>query len=321
MARAYACTNIALVKYWGKRAGASPALNLPAVGSLSLTLDRFGTDTTVELVDAAQDALLLNGVGEDATKVSRFLDLVRDRAGRFERARVVSTNHVPTAAGLASSASAFAALAKAAAAAYGVALDDRALSQLARMGSGSAARSVFGGFVLLHRGVRDDGADCFAEPLSTPLDVALVVVRCAEGAKAVSSTEGMKRTAETSPYYPAWLDTHARDLDDARAALAAGDLEKLGDVMEHSTLKMHATTHAARPGFWYATPLTFTVVDEVRRLRAGGVGAWFTMDAGPHVKVLCASADAARIAEHLRAVPGVRGVDASGPGGPARIVA
>jgi diphosphomevalonate decarboxylase len=320
MARAFAHTNIALVKYWGKRDDAPAALNLPATGSLSLTLDRFGTETAVELHDAAADALVLDGAVADAAKVSRFLDVVRARAGRTERARVTSTNHVPTAAGLASSASAFAALAKAATAAYGLVVDDRALSQLARMGSGSAARSVFGGFVVLHRGARDDGADCFAEPLASPIDARLVVVRCGAGAKSVSSTDGMGRTQRTSPYYAAWLATHAQDLDDARAALARGDLDALGEAMEHSTLKMHATTFAARPGFWYAAPTTFAVLDEVRRLRAAGTRAYFTMDAGPHVKVLCAPGDADAIARALGAVPGTHGVDVAGPGGPARLV-
>lgn len=320
MARAFAHTNIALVKYWGKREGARPDLNLPAVGSLSLTLDRYGTDTTVELTDAGADALVLDGAKADASRVARFLDLVRTMAGRRERARVTSTNTVPTAAGLASSASAFAALALAASRAYGLDLDARALSILARRGSGSAARSVFGGFVLLHRGQRDDGGDCFAEPLDAALEARLVVVRCGEGPKSVGSTEGMERTSRTSPYYPAWVETHAGDLDDARRALAAGDLLRLGQVMEHSTLKMHATTFAARPGFWYASPVTFAVLDEVKRLRAAGVPAYFTMDAGPHVKVLCAPADADRIARRLGEVPGTRAVEVAAPGGPARLL-
>ncbi|MDP2343363.1 MAG: diphosphomevalonate decarboxylase [Deltaproteobacteria bacterium] len=316
MSTAWAHTNIALVKYWGKRPSAG--LNLPAVGSLSLTLDRFGTETTVELAD--DDTFALDGHDVDAgeaKKVFRFLDRVRAMAGRSEKARVTSTNHVPTAAGLASSASAFAALAMAATRAYGLALDDRGLSILARQGSGSAARSIFGGFVIWHRGERDDGEDSCAEPLTTSLDVRLVVVRTGTGKKETGSTDGMEHTASTSPYFRAWVETHAQDLLDAQQALKSADLPRLGEVMEHSTLKMHATTLAARPGFFYFQPTTIAVLQAVKTLRAGGTGAWATMDAGPHVKILCSPDDAAAVAALAAQVPGVVGVDVCKPGGPA----
>ena len=320
-ATAYAHTNIALVKYWGKRAGAVVGLNLPAVGSLSLTLDRFGTETTVE--PAEDDAFVLGGhavAADEARKVTAFLDRVRALAGSTTRARVTSRNDVPTAAGLASSASAFAALALAATRAYGVDVGERALSQLARQGSGSAARSIFGSFVLLHCGVRDDGDDCFAEPLPSTLDVRLVVVRCGEGKKDTGSTDGMEHTASTSPYFRAWVDTHAADLEAARGALRDADLARLGEVMEHSTLKMHATTLAARPGFFYFQPTTIAALQQVRALRAQGTPCWATMDAGPHVKVLCAPDVADVVAAAMTAVPGVRGVDVAAPGPAARVL-
>lgn len=322
---AYAHTNIALVKYWGKRAGVVAGLNLPAVGSLSLTLDRFGTETTVEPHDDVVDTFVLDGVagtaGETA-KVAAFLDQVRAVVGSSQRAKVTSRNDVPTAAGLASSASAFAALALAASRAYGLSLDDRALSRLARQGSGSAARSPFGGFVLMHKGERDDGVDCFAEPIvdvAASLDVRLVVVRCGEGPKETKSTAGMDHTAQTSPYFKAWVETHPQDLDDALLALRAGDLPKLGEVMEHSTLKMHATTLAARPGFFYFMPTTIAVLQAMRSLRARGVGAWATMDAGPHVKVLCATGDVPVVVDAVSAVVGVKGIDVAAPGPAARV--
>jgi diphosphomevalonate decarboxylase len=319
---AYAHTNIALVKYWGKRPGAVAGLNLPAVGSLSLTLDRFGTETRVE--PAEVDEFVLGGQTAgpgEARKVFAFVDRVRALAGSTARARVISRNDVPTAAGLASSASAFAALALASTRAFGVELDERSLSQLARQGSGSAARSIFGGFVLLHRGERDDGADCFAEPIGSALAARLVVVRCGEGKKETGSTDGMDHTAQTSPYFTAWVQTHTADLDDAQRALTDGDLPRLGEIMEHSTLKMHATTLAARPGFFYFQPTTIAALQEVRALRARGVPCWATMDAGPHVKVLCAPDVAAAVAAALAAVPGVRGVDIAAPGPAARVVA
>ncbi len=317
-ATAYAHTNIALVKYWGKRLGAAPGLNLPAVGSLSLTLDRFGTETTVELVDDDDDIFVLDNhvvSPQEARKVSAFLDRVRALAGSARRARVTSRNDVPTAAGLASSASAFAALAQASTSAFGLGLEERSLSRLARQGSGSAARSIFGGFVVLHRGERDDGHDCFAEPLDAPTFAArLVVVRCGVGKKDTGSTDGMEHTASTSPYFEAWVMTHESDLRAARAALAAGDLPRLGEVMEHSTLKMHATTLAAQPGFFYFLPTTIAVLLAVRGLRARGTGAWATMDAGPHVKVLCAQADVDAVVAALSQVNGVVGIDVAGPG-------
>jgi diphosphomevalonate decarboxylase len=176
--------------------------------------------------------------------------------------------------------------------------------------------------VLLHRGVRDDGDDCFAEPLPAPaFDARLVVVRCGEGKKDTGSTDGMDLTAATSPYYRAWVDTHDADLRDAREALAAGDLPRLGEVMEHSTLKMHATTLAARPGFFYFQPATIAVLQAVRGLRVRGTGAWATMDAGPHVKVLCAAADVNVVTHAVAGVPGVRGVDVAGAGPAARVTA
>lgn len=317
---AYAHTNIALVKYWGKRSGVDRSLNLPAVGSLSLTLDRFGTETTVELTDESGDRFVLDGnvvSGPEAERVFRFLDLVKPRRSR---AVVTSRNDVPTAAGLASSASGFAALAVAAAAAFDVALSPAQLSQLARRGSGSAARSIFGGFVELTRGARDDGEDCVARPLETALDVRLLVVRCATGRKHTDSTRGMDVTAQTSPYFAAWVETHEADLRRAREALAASDLERLGSVMEHNTMKMHASALAADPWVLYMNGTTLAVLHEVRALRQAGVGAWATMDAGPHVKVLCAPADAARLSQAFATVPGVLGVEVCAPGGAARVL-
>jgi diphosphomevalonate decarboxylase len=130
----------------------------------------------------------------------------------------------------------------------------------------------------------------------------------------------MDHTAKTSPYFAAWVDTHAADLRDAEDALSTGNLEKLGEVMEHSTLKMHATTLAARPGFTYWNPTTLAVLDAVRAVRASGTGAWATMDAGPHVKVLCAPHDADALSTSLAQVPGVRGVEVAAPGPRARML-
>ena len=319
---AVAGTNIALVKYWGKR---DVALNLPATGSLSLTLDRLGTRTTVAFDDGAQDRLVLDGApaGDAATaRVSAFLDRVRARAEIGRRALITSTNSVPTAAGLASSASGFAALALAATRAAGLALPLPELSALARVGSGSAARSIFGGFAEMARGERADGSDAVAHALpdGEGWDVRLVVAITATGPKAMGSTAAMTHTARTSPFYDAWLAAVPADLVAARAAIAARDLPALGVVAERSALRMHAAAMAADPAIIYWNPATLAAIACVRGLRDAGTPVFFTIDAGPHVKALCRAADEDAVAAALRAVPGVSEALIAAPGPGARVV-
>ncbi len=322
MTLARACANIALVKYWGKRAGEG-ALNLPATGSLSLTLDALVTETRLELDRAlAADAVTLDGApagDRERAKVSAFLDLVR--ATSAPRARVDSVNRFPTASGLASSASGFAALAVAATEAYDVAMSPRALSQLARMGSGSAARSIAGGFVRMHAGATDD--DAYAEPIESPLaaDVRMVIAIVGGGAaKSHGSRDAMAHVAATSPLYDAWLALVTRDLAAAEAALAAGDLARLGEVAEANALAMHASAFAARPAIIYWQPATVALLAIVRELRAAGHAAWATIDAGPHVKVLTTAADAAHVATAVASIAGVTEVLTSGAGRGAEVV-
>ena len=323
-ATAVAGTNIALVKYWGKR---DAALNLPAAGSLSLTLDGLATRTTVRFADdLAADRLTLDGALADAratARVSAFLDRVRARAGLGARAEVTSANGMPTASGLASSASGFAALAVAATRAAGLALPPQELSELARLGSGSAARSIFGGFVEMAPGARADGRDAVAAPVAGGdawTDVRLVVAVTSDAAKAVGSTEAMERTARTSPYYAPWIASVPGDLADARAAVAARDLPRLGAVAERSALRMHASALAAEPGILYWSAATVAAIETVKALRARGAAAFFTIDAGPHVKVLCAYADAPAVEEALLRTPGVLRTVVASPGKGAQLV-
>lgn len=318
---ARACANIALVKYWGKR---DAALNLPAAGSLSLTLAALVTETTVVFDPAlARDELELDGAAAPADRVTPFLDLVREAARVSARARVTSRNHFPTASGLASSASGFAALALAASRAAGLSLEPRELSILARRGSGSAARSMFGGFVRMHAGARDDGSDAFAEPLASTLvdRVRMVIAIVGGGApKTHGSRDAMDHTAATSPYYASWVSLVPRDLASAEAALARGDVQALGELAEANALAMHASAIAARPAVIYWQPATLAALAAVRELRARGRAAWATMDAGPHVKVLTTVDDADAVAHAMRAVPGVTDAIVSAPGGPAEVV-
>ncbi len=324
-ATARACANIALVKYWGKR---DAARNLPAAGSLSLTLGSLVTETTV-VFDAslAADELILDGAPArptDVHKISAFLDLIRTTAAITTRARVTSHNDFPTASGLASSASGFAALTVAATTAAGVTLSPRDLSMLARRGSGSAARSIYGGFVRMHAGHADDGSDAFAEPIVSRLAdrVRMVIAVVGGGAKkSHGSRDAMEHTAATSPYYRAWIDLVPSDLAAAEGALAAGDLAQLGTIAEANALAMHASAMAARPAVIYWQPATLALLAEVRALRERGASAWATMDAGPHVKVLTSIDEADAVAAALRAVPGATEVTISGPGGPATVTA
>lgn len=322
MATAQAQPNIALIKYWGKR---DLALNLPVVGSLSITLDRLWTRTQVVFDDALEaDRITLNG-REDAKQLRRAtacLDLLRARAGIRTRANIVSTNNFPTGAGLASSASGFAALVLAGDAALGLGLSRAEQSVLARRCSGSAARSIFGGYVEWAHGQRADGEDSVATPIldaeAWPLSVAVAITSTAE--KAIGSTEGMNRTADTSPYQQAWIDTQEADLAEARAAIAARDFERLATISEYSCLKMHALALAAKPGLLYWNAATVAAMHVVRGLRAKGVPVFFTIDAGPQLKAVCLPAAAADVAAALREVPGVLNVVETGLGGDARVL-
>jgi diphosphomevalonate decarboxylase len=318
---ARANVNVALVKYWGKR---DPALNLPAVGSISLTLDQLWAEARVGFIGAA-DRLEIDGrvaSGTEAARLGDFLDLVRSEARVRAAATVSTASNVPRGAGLASSAAAFAALALAASRAAGLDLDPGALSALARRGSGSAARSVFGGFVEWQRGERADGSDSIARPLadSDHWDVRVVVALTEVTPKPVSSRDGMTRAA-TSALYPAWVAGAEADLAEARRAIRERDLQALGLIAEHSALKMHAVGLGARPPMLYWRGATVELMHRVWALRAEGAAAFFTIDAGPQVKVLCAPDDAARVAEALASVAGVSRVLVCGPGPGAQVIA
>lgn len=293
-ATARAHPNIALVKYWGKR---DTALNLPATGSLSMTLDVFPTTTTVTLDGTLdRDVLELGGTVRDGVplqRVERFLDLVRAASGSSTRARVETENTVPSAAGLASSASGFAALAGAAAAAYGLDLDERGLSRLARQGSGSASRSIISGFAVWHAGEGD--ASSFAEAVAAP-ELAMVVAMVDRREKPVSSREAMRRTVLTSPFYPAWITSTAQSLESALSACAAGDVERLGRIAETNALRMHAVIQACDPPIRYLSPVSVEIFDRVVALREQGVSAYATADAGPNVVVICRPADTGTVA-------------------------
>lgn len=304
-ASARAHSNIALIKYWGKR---QTHLNLPAVGSISVTLNDLHTDTTVRFDEAlVTDRARIGDADVDITRFSEFVDIVRAEAGIDTRVAIESHNNFPTGAGLASSASGFAALALATADAAGLDLTPRALSILARRGSGSAARSIFGGLVEMHRGTNTDGSDAFAEPMldasSWPLEVVVAITDNAS--KKINSTAGMSHLDTRSDYYEAWVNRAEDDLADMRAAIAARDFTTVGALSEMSALKLHALMLSTRPGLIYWNAATVSAMHAVREMRAGGLETYFTIDAGPQLKALCAPGQGAAVAAELARVPGV----------------
>lgn len=314
-ATAIAHPNIALIKYWGKR---DLPLNLPAVPSLSLTLGPWCSRTTVTW-GVERDEVHLDGRPASDKAARRVLAFLARVDPDRPRVRVHSANDFPTAAGLASSASGFAALALAADRAAGHGRSLEALSVLARQGSGSACRSLWGGFVVWQLGERADGTDSHGLPLAPEdhWDLSMVVAVVHAGPKAVGSTEGMERSRLTSPLYPGWVERGPGLVAEATAAVERRDLQALGELMEQSTFEMHAAMQTARPPLLYWQAGTVAALHTVFDLRARGIGAWATMDAGPQVKVLCASSDAEAVKQALSQV--ADRVEILHPGGPARV--
>jgi len=320
-ATAVAHPNIALVKYWGK---SDAERNIPAMGSLSITLDGLTTTTTVRLdAELDHDEFLLDGRAAPAMagRVTACLDRLRNLTGGHEFAFVESANDFPTGAGLASSASGFAALVVAADAAFGAGLDRGALADLARQSSGSAARSLYGGFVELRlTGDEHHPTDTrqILTPAAWPLRVVAAVTETSP--KQVGSSEGMRLSAQTSPFYGAWVASSEGHLAAARSAVERCDFAALAEVSETSCLTMHAVMISSRPGLVYWNGATVECLHRVRELRSRGVPVFFTIDAGPQVKAVCLPEAFAEVAAELEAVPGVVTVLSSGLGDGAQVV-
>jgi diphosphomevalonate decarboxylase len=270
----------------------------------------------------ATDQLLLNGQPDARAllRVSRCLDLLRTRAGVDWKAIVETTNDFPTGAGLASSASGYAALVRAAAAALKLEAGIDFLAEVARMGSGSAPRSLFGGIVLLDAGLGTDTTVCriVAEPADWPLQI--VVAITSRVAKEVGSTGGMQSSSDTSPYYPAWVTTHPKDLAAGLDAVVGRDFERLADLSEQSCLKMHAVAMTSQPPLIYWSGATVECMQRVRQLRRAGVPAFYTIDAGPQLKAVCLPGATEQVRSALEQVPGVLDVLVCNLGAGARLV-
>ncbi len=306
-ATATARANIALAKYWGK---SDDALNLPAVPSVSLTLDPLVTETTVEFDEALEaDVFELDGEparSSELGRVSALLDEVRGVAGIEARAHVTSVNRFPTAAGLASSASGFAALAGAASRAAGLDESPQTLSARARRASASAARSIWGGIVELPAGEPGDDALC-ARPIASAehWDLRVIVAITATGRKPIGSRAAMGESRRSSPYYGAWVEHAAASAQRITEALLARDFEALAPLVEQSFFAMHAVGMAGVPSVLYWQPGSVAAIRCVRSLRADGVEVCATMDAGPHVKAICPARDAEQVRRALAETDGV----------------
>lgn len=287
-----ASVNIALSKYWGKR---DTELNLPINSSLSVSLPGLGTHTRLQPIGGNTDLITLNDQPLEATdpfasRLSRFLDYFR--ATPDSRYEITTYNSVPTAAGLASSASGYAALVLALNDCHNWQLSKHQLSLLARLGSGSASRSIYEGFVIWHKGQQADGLDSFAEAIDChwpEFCIGLLEIDLKE--KKVGSTLGMQQTVDHCALYRAWPDKAEQDVIDIHQAVLSKDFSALGQLSENNALSMHATMIATWPPILYWQPESVEAMHKIWQLRADGVEVYFTMDAGPNLKLLMQEKD------------------------------
>jgi len=319
-ATAISYPNIAFIKYWGNR---DSHFRIPSNGSISMNLEGLVTRTQVTFDPALKkDKLIINRklpYGKSLERVSVVLDLVRQMAELQHFARVESSNNFPTGAGIASSASAFAALSLAASAAAGLALSEPELSRLARRGSGSACRSVPGGFVEWQAG--EDDLTSYAFSIAPPghWDLTDCIAIVSQAHKPTGSTEG-HALAGTSPLQVARLADTPRRLDCCRRAILDRDFEAFAEVVELDCHLMHAVMITSTPPLLYWQPATLAVMQAVLDWRKNGLPVCYTIDAGPNVHVLCPTTSAAQVISGLTQITGVEKVLAARPGGPTHLV-
>jgi diphosphomevalonate decarboxylase len=297
--RAWAPVNLALVKYWGKR---DSILNLPATSSLSATMNSLGS--IAEVSRSNKDTVDVQG---DPARALRVIEAARSLSGNREAMRVQVSNTVPTAVGLASSASSMAALTMALATALGFAKLRNQVERIARLGSGSAVRSLHGGYVRWDAGLDPEGSDCLASPVfsSSHLPLAIRVAVISRARKSVPSGEAMERCRTTSPEYPGFLRDNPAAMALALSALEARDVVALGQVAEDQSMRLHSVLATADPPIDLLLPTSHAVIQAVRRLREDGVPCFFTMDAGSSVIVFTDEAFATAVEGVLARIPGV----------------
>ena len=316
-AAAAAHPNIAFIKYWGNQ---DDALRIPANGSLSMNLDGLETRTTVQFdTSLAADQLFINGEpveGEGLTRVSATLDRIRQLAKLKTAALVRSENSFPSGTGIASSASAFAALVLAGATALGLCLSERELSQLARLGSGSASRSIPGGFVEWQAGTDHESSYAFSIAGPEHWDLVDYIVLLSSQHKVVGSTQGHK-LADTSPLQAARVADAERRLEVCRKALLEKDFPTFAEVVEQDSNLMHSVMMTSSPPLYYWDSGTLEVIKSVCEWREEGLQVCFTIDAGPNVHVLCPGSEAEKVKRRLTNLVNINSILKCSPGGPA----
>jgi len=312
--------NIAFIKYWGNK---NEKIRIPKNNSISMNLDGLETRTRVTFgIDNEADQLVLNGEeidGEGRERVSRLLDQVRITAGISDKAKVESTNNFPTGSGIASSASAFAALSLAASAAAGLSPNIKELSKLARTGSGSACRSVPAGFVEWFAGQTHE--DSFAASIAPAdhWDLVDCIAVVSQEHKATGSTGG-HAIAGTSPLQEGRVADAQRRLDLCREAILSKDFKAFAEITELDSTMMHAVMMTSTPSLYYWQAETLRIMQAVQNWRMDGLQACFTIDAGPNVHVICPAEHSAQVAELLTKLPGVQKVLSAKPGGPTKLI-
>ena len=289
--RSYA--NIAIIKYWGKK---KEKEMVPATSSISLTLENMYTETTLSPLpaDASSDAFYINGQLQNEAehvKMSKIIDRYRPEGAGF--VRIDTKNNMPTAAGLSSSSSGLSALVKACNAYFQLGLDRKELALEAKFASGSSSRSFYGPLAAWDK----DSGEIY--PVETDLKLSMIMLVLEDQKKPISSRDGMKLCVETSTTFEEWIRQSEQDYKDMLIYLKENDFEKVGALTEKNALAMHATTKTANPPFSYLTDASYEAMDFVRQLREQGESCYFTMDAGPNVKVLCLEKDLDHLSELL----------------------
>ena len=311
MVKVKSYANIAIVKYWGKK---DAKKMIPATSSISLTLNDMFTETEMEFISDEDikisvekemkngdykdkfsdmaDLFYLNGELQDSVhteKISKVVDLFREN--RSQKVKISTTNNMPTAAGLSSSSSGLSAVIKACNELFGKNYTQSELAQISKFGSGSSSRSFFGPIAAWDK---DTGEIC---EVKTDLKLAMIVLVLNENKKKISSRNGMELCAKTSTYFDEWVKQSEIDFINMKKYLAENDFEKVGTLTEENALRMHKTTETANPPFSYFNEKTYEAMDFVKNLRNNGEKCYFTMDAGPNVKVLCLEEDLEKLAE------------------------
>ena len=288
--------NIAIIKYWGKK---DPIKMIPATSSISLTLENLFTETeisfitreeAIEKTGQASDLLYINGElqnEEQIKKIAKVVNLFRD--DRSQLVKIDTTNNMPTEAGLSSSSSGLSAAIKACNKLFDKNLSREELAQISKFASGSSSRSFFGPI-----GMWDKNTGEVSE-VKTDLKLAMIVLVLNEEKKIISSRKGMALCMETSTSFDEWIRQSEIDFENMKKYLSEGDFSKVGDLTEENALRMHETTKNANPPFTYLTEKSFEAMEYVKELRKQGERCYFTMDAGPNVKVLCLEEDFERL--------------------------